>query len=276
MTTETNAGADGYAAPARLACWSAGVWLFLALLGSLLCWSIVANDFALSGPVDEFISATLTRFASSNGLINHAILTASESTLLTGGFLMGLVWFCWFADRADHARERLMLGFAAVLIAAALSRLLQVSMPIRLRPLLATGFRPLPGIDSAALSHWGSFPSDHAALFFAMIAVVWQRSRWLGMLALVSALGGVLPRIFLGLHYFSDVVAGAMLGMTFVVVFERYGPAKLAHSAVAWEQRFPAFFYGTAFLLSLEVATLFEDVRALGRGVPAVLNQFGL
>jgi hypothetical protein len=35
-------------------------------------------------------------------------------------------------------------------------------------------------------------------------------------------------------------------------------------------------FYGVAFLASLEVATLFEDIRQVGRGIPTVLKQLGI
>ena len=253
------------------------VWIGGTLLGALVCWQMVADHFALAREVDRYVSLMVTQSASQNGVINHAINIASEATVLTGGLLIALVWWCWFNDSMKPARERLLLGFGAVLITAVLSRLLQVSLPLRLRPMhdLASGFLPLPGIDPALAHHWGSFPSDHAALFFALVTVIWQRSRWLGLLALISALYGVLPRIYLGLHYCSDVAAGALLGVVFVLLFERFGPRTLADRGVGWEQRLPGLFYGAAFLASLEVATLFEDIRQVGRGIPAVLKHLG-
>jgi undecaprenyl-diphosphatase len=254
------------------------VWIGATLVGALVCWGIVADHFALSREVDRYVSLLVTESASQNAVINHAIHIASEATVLTGGLLIALVWGCWFSDNTKAARERLLLGFGAVLITAVLSRVLQVSLPVRLRPMhdLASGFMPLPGIDPLLASHWGSFPSDHAALLFALVTVIWQRSRWLGLLALVSALYCVLPRIYVGLHYFSDVTAGALLGVALVFLFERFGPRTWAHRGVGWEQRLPGMFYGVAFLVSLEVATLFEDIRQVGRGVPAVLKQLGI
>ncbi len=252
-------------------------WIGAGVAGALVCWWIVADQFALSREVDTYVSLKTHQFAAQNDVINHAIFVASEATLVTGALLIALVWYCWFKNSAQAARERLMLGFGAVLITAVLSRVLQVSLPLRLRPLhdLASGFQPLPGIDMALANHWGSFPSDHAALFFALVAVIWQRSRWLGLLALMSALYGTLPRIYFGLHYFSDVAAGALLGIGLVLMFERFGPRALAHRGTAWEQRLPGVFYGAAFLASVEVATLFEDIRQVARGIPAVLKQLG-
>ncbi len=261
----------------RVAVWSKRVWIGATFVGALVCWCIVADHFALTRGVDEYVSLTFNHFALQSGVINHAILIASEATVLTGGLLVALVWVCWFNDPTRAARERLLLGFGAVLIAVVLSRLLQVSFPVRLRPMhdLASGFLPLPGVDPSLANHWGSFPSDHAALFFALVTVIWHRSHWLGLLALLSALYGVLPRLYIGLHYFSDVTAGAVLGVAFVLLFERFGPRTLASRGVGWEQRLPGLFYGAAFVLSFEVATLFEDIRQVGRGVPAVLKQLG-
>jgi undecaprenyl-diphosphatase len=266
------------AAAGHAAARSRWVWIGATFVGTLVCWRIVADHFALSREVDAYVSLTATHFASQNAVVNHAVQIASEAPALTGGLLLALVWGCWFSDSTRAARERLLLGFGAVLVAVVLSRLLQVSLPIRLRPMhdLASGFLPLPGIDPSLANHWGSFPSDHAALFFALVTVNWQRSRWLGLLALVSALYGVLPRIYFGLHYASDVAAGAVLGIAIVLLFERFGPRTWASRGVGWEQRLPGLFYGAAFLLSLEVATLFDDIRQVGRGVPAVLKQLGI
>lgn len=68
--------------------------------------------------------------------------------------------------------------------------------------------------DSALhLNHNGSFPSGHASNAF-MIAVLlagrFRRGRWaiFGVASLVA-----LSRVYLGVHYPSDVIAGACLGL---------------------------------------------------------------
>ncbi len=262
----------------RTAAWSICVWTSASVIGAFVCWWIVAGHFALTRQVDLYVSLTVNRLASHNAVVNHAIYIASQAYVVTGALLVALVWYCWFNDDAEAARERLLLGFGAALIAGVLSRLLQVSLPMRLRPMhaLDSGFQPLLGIDPALANHWGSFPSDHAVLLFALVIVVGQRSRALGLLALLGALFGTLPRVYLGLHYFSDVAAGAVVGVAFVLLFERFGPRLLARRGMGWEQRLPGLFYGTAFLVSFEVATLFNDIRQVGRGIPAILKQFGM
>ena len=253
-----------------------GAWTGAGLLGGLLCWWVVADHFALSRQADAYVSTAISRWASHNEVINHAVYVASQTDFLTGGLMVALLYYCWFRGDAAEARARLLLGFGAALVSAVASRLLQVSLPLRPMHAWDSGFQPLPGIDPTLANHWGSFPSDHAALFFALAAVVWRQSRWLGLLAMLSALFGVLPRVYLGLHYLSDVTAGAALGVGLVFMLGHFGPRTLAHRGVAWSARRPGLAYALAFLMSFEVATLFEDIRQVGRGIPAVLKQFGL
>jgi undecaprenyl-diphosphatase len=60
-----------------------------------------------------------------------------------------------------------------------------------------------------------SFPSGHAARA-VMLAVVMLGlgSAWIGLLLLAWAILVGLSRVAMGLHYFSDVVAGWVLGLT--------------------------------------------------------------
>jgi undecaprenyl-diphosphatase len=57
-----------------------------------------------------------------------------------------------------------------------------------------------------------SFPSDHATVAFAIAVSVLLRSRRLGLVAMAMATAVALSRIVVGIHYPSDVVAGAVLG----------------------------------------------------------------
>jgi len=79
----------------RAAVRSKRVWVGATFVGALVCWCIVADHFALTRGVDEYVSLTFNHFALQSGVINHAILIASEATVLTGGLLVALVWVCW-------------------------------------------------------------------------------------------------------------------------------------------------------------------------------------
>jgi undecaprenyl-diphosphatase len=57
-----------------------------------------------------------------------------------------------------------------------------------------------------------SFPSDHATAAFAIAFAVFFVSRRVGTGFLVAATLVALSRVFVGLHYPSDVVAGVLIG----------------------------------------------------------------
>jgi decaprenylphosphoryl-5-phosphoribose phosphatase len=76
----------------------------------------------------------------------------------------------------------------------------------RPRPVLE-GLPPLGGAPSSL-----SFPSAHATSSFA-VATAMTRVDSLGALAFVLAIALSLGRPYLGMHYPSDVLAGALLGI---------------------------------------------------------------
>ena len=76
----------------------------------------------------------------------------------------------------------------------------------RPRPVLE-GLPPLGGAPSSL-----SFPSAHATSSFAVATAMTRVEPW-GALAFVLALALALGRPYLGMHYPSDVVAGALLGV---------------------------------------------------------------
>jgi undecaprenyl-diphosphatase len=78
--------------------------------------------------------------------------------------------------------------------------------------------RPRPYVDHPGIhlflapSGDPSFPSDHATAAFAIAVSIALRSRRVGWLALAMAIVLCVARVAVGVHYPSDVVAGALLG----------------------------------------------------------------
>lgn len=58
-----------------------------------------------------------------------------------------------------------------------------------------------------------SFPSGHAAFYFAISTVVYSYNKKLGIFFFVSSFLIVLARVFCGLHWPSDILAGAIVGI---------------------------------------------------------------
>ncbi|MGZ4135406.1 MAG: phosphatase PAP2 family protein [Tumebacillaceae bacterium] len=80
-------------------------------------------------------------------------------------------------------------------------------MYFRERPFVREGFVPL-------ISHRPSFsfPSNHAACGFALAVAVWLHFPLLGILLLAMAFLLAISRLFVGVHYPIDVIAGAVIG----------------------------------------------------------------
>ncbi|MHB8490134.1 MAG: phosphatase PAP2 family protein [Candidatus Dormibacteria bacterium] len=102
-----------------------------------------------------------------------------------------------------------------VCVAAALGAILAVGLTAaigafwdRPRPFVVEHFTPL--ISHAADA---SFPSDHLAALGAVTICVWLTSRRLGIVTAIIAAVVALARVFVGVHYVSDVVAGFVLGL---------------------------------------------------------------
>ena len=80
--------------------------------------------------------------------------------------------------------------------------------------------RPRPWLDVAGLTFLvtendpNSFPSGHTCAAFAFAVGVWRTApkRWMGWAALVMAVLMGLSRLYVGVHYPSDVLAGALVG----------------------------------------------------------------
>jgi membrane-associated phospholipid phosphatase len=57
-----------------------------------------------------------------------------------------------------------------------------------------------------------SFPSDHATVAGAVAAGLFLANRKLGIVAIIAALAMAFARVYAGVHYPGDVVAGLLLG----------------------------------------------------------------
>jgi len=73
-------------------------------------------------------------------------------------------------------------------------------------------FSELPGIHQLLTDPAWSFPSGHATFFFAVATVVYLYHRKWGMFFFVAAALITIGRVVAGVHYPSDVLAGALIG----------------------------------------------------------------
>ena len=85
--------------------------------------------------------------------------------------------------------------------------------------------RPFEEIQLAVLFYEptdSSFPANTSAVTFAISTTIWQVNRRLGIAVLVlSGLFG-LSRVYAGVHYPSDIIAGSFIGIVMSLVVTKF------------------------------------------------------
>jgi undecaprenyl-diphosphatase len=124
---------------------------------------------------------------------------------------------------------------------------------------------------------WSSFPSDHAVLFFGLAMGIAMISRPLGYVAFLhAAIVDCIPRVYLGFHHPTDIIAGALIGVAGTWLFARLSALHtIAARLLAWAELRPAWFYAGLWLIVAEIATMFDSaVEILELGLNVVRTAY--
>jgi membrane-associated phospholipid phosphatase len=223
--------------------------------------------------VDLKIYNSLGLFAG-NRLLDHLANHEEGNNFLKGGIFFAMYWYLWFRIGPDLAKRRkaiiaIMIGSMLAIIVA---RTFAYITPFRVRPMYdPTIAHPSYSISlTANLENWSAFPSDTAAYFFALaFGLAYLLRRLAVPIILYTAAWVCLPRMYLGLHYASDIVVGIGIGITMAWLSLRSDllESKITRPALAAMETRPQWFYTIAFLLSFEMATVFDGFRHVGRDV---------
>jgi undecaprenyl-diphosphatase len=220
-------------------------------------------------PLDSWIVSHINVFARKSWLFDQAVAFISVNYLIKGGVLMTLVWWAWFRtdDRSSRDREHLVATIFSCAVALVVGRMMVLVLPFRVRPLheFSLNFVKPYGVAEEALAKLASFPSDHAVLFVGLAVGLFFISRAAGMFALLYTIIFILlPRLYLGLHYPSDILVGGAVGALIVWLGNTYLPARKDIqwlTSLSWSR--PMYFYPVLFLATYQIADLFENSRAI-------------
>jgi membrane-associated phospholipid phosphatase len=216
-----------------------------------------------------------------NRLAAPASATSQLADLITYPSLQGvavvsLACGCWFTGRSAGSRERLVRGCVAAVLAAAAAHFVQDSLPPVLKPIYDPGSQvrvpevlgEIEWLRANSNPNSQSFPSERATLFAGVAIAVFAANRRIGSIALAVTAVTELCRIYLGLHYPSDILGSFFLAATIYWLVETTLLFGLDNVVIEWERSSPATFYGVAFAGCYGLATAFEDLRHLLAQLP--------
>lgn len=218
--------------------------------------------------IDLEILYFFNQYAGKNALLDHTIEFISINHIFKGGVFVLLVWFLWFKKGEKKVyRPLIILNLIGCFIAMFIARIMAKVLPFRFRPIHDPSLdvsMPL-GFDETYAEGLSSFPSDHAALFFALATGIYFLNKKLGIIALFYAFLVIcLPRVFLGLHFPTDIMAGAFIGTSIVIMVHKINFFTNLNSLMFdFKRGYPSVFYALFFLITYQIADMFESVRAI-------------
>jgi len=165
------------------------------------------------GGLDELLFHAIN-LAGTNAFLDTLMVLI---TTLGGTFVVALFAFLlWGQGQREAAADFVLLLLLSEVLTAVLKLLVDRSRPCTIPSFAYT----LPGYGCATQPD-PSFPSGHASRAFALAAFIGLRFRWrAGGAAMGFAVLVGLSRIYLGIHWPSDILGGAVLGIALALAIE--------------------------------------------------------
>ncbi|HEV2382528.1 MAG TPA: phosphatase PAP2 family protein [Terriglobia bacterium] len=177
---------------------------------------MISLVFLVPTRFDSWLAGYLAHHLRKHPLFDLCVASGITHNLLGGIWYAAALFILWVQGRQpgeEATRRRILTTFAGSLIAAALTVIAGgvISWPAPAHS---------PGLAAMYMYYMGqnpsvnSFPSQSTALYASVTAGVYSLHKstgwllWSAILLLVA-----LPRMYVGGHYFTDIVAGLALGL---------------------------------------------------------------
>ena len=166
----------------------------------------------LAVPVDNTLYLDVNNFSRHTSWLHFPMANYAKYGLGIFAVLMLIGW--WSARRQS---DRIM---ASALLAPVLAILaFIINQPVASAVAEERPYNKIPNVlVLLAKGHDWSFPSDHATLGAAVTVMLFYVSKRLGYISLIFALIMAFARVYAGVHYPQDVVAGLIIGAIVAMV----------------------------------------------------------
>lgn len=219
---------------------------------------------------DNSIIFFFNQYSQKSMFFDLLVELVANNKLFKGGVMVSVMWYLWFKkDDFKHTkgREHILITLLTSIVAIAVGKSLALLMPFRYRPIHepSLDFKMPFGVFETSETNNGvllsSMPSDHAVLYFALAIGLCFISKKIGLIAILYSFFIIgLPRVYLGLHYPTDILVGASIGVSIGVLGNLIlTKNKIIKTLLNYSVYKPQIFYALFFLFSYQIADLFTD-----------------